>query len=440
MTQRGETHARTEIRFLVSLAVPMIATNVGYYTMAVVDGIVAGTLGELHMGALVLGATVLSVPTAFGVGLMIGAEPLMSQAHGAAERDLAKHWLSQATWLGAASGVALVGCLVLIAPHIPAASDATKDAFLDYVFSRLPGLPFHIVFAAQSAYLSCIGRPRLVLVVVLVANAVNLVADVLFAKVLDMAVVGIGLSSSACYVFMFGASLWLVAQAPGRPLLSRPRAHRIAECARLGVPVACQISLEAAILVLYALLAAQIGETELAAHQIASAVAGFSFFGGLGFSAATSVRVGTHVGASHPGKARVAARIGILGATIAIGIGSALIFVSPETPATLLAQAAPESARVGAFLLRIACGAMVFEAAQLALAGALRGLGDTRWALGATFVGQLAIGVPLSVVAAFGLDLGVGGVWVGTATGFAIGVLILGLRIRYQFDRGVQRL
>src|SRR5207247_7283228 len=124
-------------------------------------------------------------------------------------------------------------------------------------------------------------------------------------------------------------------------------------------------------------LTGAMSKTAAAAHQIAITVASFTFTVALGIGAATSVRVGLHVGRGDTAGAR---RAGFLG----LGMGTA--FMAATTLAFLvlagpLARALTDDAGVVEAAIPLLMIAGVFQlgdGAQAVAAGALRGAGDTR--------------------------------------------------------------
>ena len=70
------------------------------------------------------------------------------------------------------------------------------------------------------------------------------------------------------------------------------------------------------------------------------------------------------------------------------------------------------------------------QAVNFAIAGALRGAGDTRFTLAATIVNWLVIRLPLAYLLAFPLGLGLAGIWLGVLIDYAVRAGILMLRFR----------
>jgi len=81
---------------------------------------------------------------------------------------------------------------------------------------------------------------------------------------------------------------------------------------------------------------------------------------------------------------------------------------------------------VGVKLLLLAALFQIADGVQVAVTGALRGLGNTRVAMIANLIGHYPIGLALGLVLAFPLGMGAVGLWAGLAVGLgAVAVILL---------------
>ena len=84
---------------MVTLAVPVVLSELGWMAMGVVDTIMVGRLGPAAIGAVALGNAICYTPSIFGVGLMLGLDTLVSQAYGRKDHDECHRWLAQGVYL-----------------------------------------------------------------------------------------------------------------------------------------------------------------------------------------------------------------------------------------------------------------------------------------------------------------------------------------------------
>jgi len=173
----------------------------------------------------------------------------------------------------------------------------------------------------------------------------------------------------------------------------------------------------------------RLGTTAYAAHQIVSQLETLSFLPCIGFSAAASALVGQSLGMRDPQRATrsgwAAARMAAVWTTVAGVLLAAFpaLFIGVFTSdATVIA------AGIGALI--VVGFAQPAQAVNFAIAGALRGAGDTRFTLFATIVNWLLIRLPLAYLLAFPLGLGLAGVWLGVLIDYAVRAVILMLRFR----------
>ena len=164
-----------------------------------------------------------------------------------------------------------------------------------------------------------------------------------------------------------------------------------------------------------------------AAHQIVNQVESFSFLPCIGFSGAASALVGQALGMGDPQRAFrsgwAAVRMAFLWATAA----GVIFMVVPQ----FLLGIFTNDQRVidaGVGALAIVGIGQPAQAVIFTLGGALRGAGDTRFPLIATFVNWFVVRLPLAYVLAFPLGLGLTGVWAGIAADYFVRAALLAWR------------
>src|SRR5687768_18480476 len=67
--------------------------------MGIVDTMMVGPLGPAAIGATGLGSGVFTAIAIFGMGLMLGLDAFVSQAHGAGDERACREWLHTGVWL-----------------------------------------------------------------------------------------------------------------------------------------------------------------------------------------------------------------------------------------------------------------------------------------------------------------------------------------------------
>jgi MATE family multidrug resistance protein len=447
---------RAELAALARLALPMSVATAGQALMGVVDTAVAGRAGATTLAATGLGNALFFVSAVFGMGLVLGLEPLVAQAVGARDRAGARRWLWQGGWLAAGIAVALAAPMALLPlalEPLGIAPDVARGAGA-YLWLRLPGLPAFLFYFAARSYLQALGSTRPVVVATVAANVANLALDVLLVfggaglpawagplrAIPPLGAAGAALATTL--VTWLQAALLVAAAAaiPAAPVPRRPDRRDLARALRLGAPVGLHMGAEVGVFALVGFLAGRLGAADVGAHQIAISCASVSFTVAIGIGNAGGVRVGWAVGAGD----RVAARRAGL---VAFGAGAAFMSLAaltfllfPHALARLFTDA-PEVLATAGPLLVVAAVFQVSDGVQGVGAGVLRGAGDTRFTFAANMVGHWVVGLPLALGLGLAAGLGVVGLWWGLAAGLsAVAIALLGrfLRISAREMRRVE--
>ncbi|AUX20462.1 multidrug transporter MatE [Sorangium cellulosum] len=430
--------APSELRTLARLALPIALAQAGLVALSLVDVAIVGRVSVNELASCAMGRTIVHTSNALGVGIAAALDPLASQAIGAGRPGQA--WAALRSTLKAGLLVSVVAFSAALAATAALAPMGVDPALVPGVRRYILGHALWIflwpAFLAGKSFLQAHGATRPALLAVIAANAVNLVACNLLVRgdealrwvglpplgLPQLGALGAGLAASVASVVLSSSVLWSArrrrAAAPEHPV-------PLATVYRLGVPIGLQLLAEVGVFGLAALLAGRFGAPVVSAHQIAIGLAAFTFMGALGVGGATAVRVGHAVGAG-----RSPLRAGVLG----LLLGAALMGVSASVyasfPRPLLGAFTPDAEviAIGVPLLRIAALFQLFDGVQAVAAGALRGAGDVRFPFWANLGAHWAFGLPLSIGLAFGLDLGVRGLWFGLTAGLVAVAVVLTTR------------
>ena len=96
-----------EVRELVQLAAPIAFAQAGQALMGLVDTAVVGRMGAVPLAAVGLSNALFICVLIFGMGLMLGLDPLISQAFGAGDALRARRLLWSGLRLATAVALAL---------------------------------------------------------------------------------------------------------------------------------------------------------------------------------------------------------------------------------------------------------------------------------------------------------------------------------------------
>jgi MATE family multidrug resistance protein len=449
--QINQTRAdwKSELGAMVTLAVPVVLSELGWMLMGVVDTIMVGRLGPAAIGAVALGNAVCYTPSMFGMGLMLGLDTLVAQAYGRKDHDECHRWLAQGVYLASFAAMPIMVGIALVSFFFARFGIAAEVAgpASEYMGWLLWGTLPLLIYSVGRRFLQGVGQVRVITVTYVAANLVNWFLNwVLIYGKLGMPALGVNgsaISTVFARVTMAVALLgfaWRYERKRGHPLFRHwagPQAARLKRMVKLGAPAAGQILLEVGAWNLATFSAGYLTPVALATHQIVLNYASVTYMVPLGISAAAAVSVGHAVGAGDAARAR---RAGWL----ALGLGTSFMLLAAMAllmwPRPLI-ELYTNDARVlavGPGLLAIVAAFEVFDGIQTVSTGALRGLGETRAPMWANLVGYWVLGLPLGFFLCFGLKWGIYGLWIGLT--LALIVIALALIARWKRDAEKQLL
>ncbi len=422
---------------MLNLAVPVVAAEIGWITMGIVDTIMVGPLGPDAIGAVGLGSVLFISIAIFGVGVLLGLDPLIAQAFGAGRLRECHRWLVNGVLLSAAMSVPMTGLALLEVLSLEWIGLHPEVLKLTGPYLRIVSLSLFplLLYATFRRYLQAMNIVIPLMFALISANLINAFSNwVLIFGHLGVPALGTrGAAWATCISRTYMAIILLLAiviydKRRGTGLFPIPMALRVTELRRLvriGLPAALQVTLELGAFAVASALIGRLNPSSLAAHQIALHWAGFTFMVPLGISSAGAVRVGQAMGREDPSGAGnsgwAALLIGVLFMSVA-----AFVFVLFPGPLLRLFTSEASVLATGASLLLLAAVFQMFDGVQVVATGALRGLGDTRTPMLINLAGHWVLGLPLG----YGLSFrwGVIGIWIGLSTGLiVVGIILLGV-------------
>jgi MATE family multidrug resistance protein len=424
---------------MLRLALPVIAAEIGWISMGLVDTIMVGPLGPAAIGAVGTGSILYMAVMVAGFGILFALDTFVSQNFGAGRVAECHRWLFAGLQLAAVLTVAL-GLLSLALVAILPAFSLHPDVLAllqPYMLHLAWSTPALLVYAVCRRYLQAMHVVSPVMWALLVANLVNIFANwVLIYGRLGAPAMGVVGSAYATMLsrMALAAFLWwvIVSRERRRPsgLHDVPFAwdrERIARIVKLGLPAAGQLLVEFGVFAAASALAGRIAPVAVAAHNIVLNIAGFVFMIPLGLSSAAAVRVGHAMGRGDVNAARDAGWLALALATGVMVVSATAFVAIPETLVRLFTVDAGV-VEIGIGLLVVAAVFQLFDGVQAVATGALRGLGNTRTPMIVNVIGHWVMGLPLGYVLAFGYSWGAQGLWMGLAFGLIVtGAVLLGV-------------
>ncbi len=419
--------ARSELRALFDLALPLALAGLGQMLLDAVSIAVAGRNSPSVLGAVGLGSSVFFTLGVFGVGVVLGVEPLVARAVGRGDTRLARRCLAQGLWVSALLGGALGVAVVCVGFFLHVVGIDKAWQVVAYLALRAPSLGAYLAVVALRSFLGARGRARVVLAAAVIANLVNLaVAPVLIlghGSFEGWGAGGAGLAATLATLVQLA-----VMASASRLAFARPDRKILVRALALGIPIGLQMVAEFGVFALIGVAVAAVGTESLAAHQVAMTLAGATFTVSVGIAGAGALRVASALGQGNFAAARRAKNL-----ALSLGVGfmlsASLAFLL--CPRILARVVCPDPGVIEAAVPLFAAAAafQLFDGMQVVAAGALRAAGDTRSALFANLVGHYLVGLPLGLTLAFVAGAGVVGLWWGLCAGLGLVALFLGVKV-----------
>jgi putative MATE family efflux protein len=416
-------------REIVALALPALGALAAEPLYLLVDTAIVGHLGTPQLAALALAATVLGAVVNLCNFLVYGTTAQVARLHGAGEEERAGQIAAQALWLALGIGALLTAlCAAFAGPLMTLLGGDGHVADLAARYLRLSafGLPCALIALAGQGYLRGVGDLRTPLVVVVVANAANVVLELLCVYGLRWGLDGSAAGTVVAQLGMGVAFVVLLLRAGGHGISRRPHAVLLRRLARMGSHIVVRTGSLLLSFVIAGAVLARVGADSLAAHQIAFQVFIFLALMLDAIAIAGQILVGRMLGAGDAEGAMAAARRMcwwslVAGAVMGVGLLATTDIVPHAftTDGDVLDRAAE---LWPLFALMQPVGALVF-----ALDGILLGAGDTRYLAWAMAFSALGVFMPIALLALH-YDWGVVGVWWGLNALMAARLLTIGAR------------
>jgi putative MATE family efflux protein len=402
-------------REILRLALPALGALAAEPLYLLADTAIVGHLGTRQLAALALAAALLSAVVSLCNFLAYATTAHVARLHGAGREANAGELAAQALWLSLAIGLALAAiCAAAAAPLMTLLGGSGHVADLAARYLRLSalGLPCALIALAGQGWLRGMSRLHEPLVILVVANAVNVVLEIVLVYGLDLGLDGSALGTVLAQLGMGVAfAALLLRGARGGGVSRRVDWRGIRALLSIGGAIFVRTGSLLGSFVVASAVCARFGAASLGAHQIAFQLFVFLALVLDAIAIAGQVIVGRMLGAADGDGARAAARR-MLGWSLLVGcvFGLVLLALHDVLPRLFSGdQRVIDKAQVlwPLFALMQPAGAVVF-----ALDGILIGAGDARYLAGAMVFAGLFVFVPISL-AALHFGWGLAGVWWG---------------------------
>jgi putative MATE family efflux protein len=413
-------------REIFRLALPALGALAAEPLYVLADTAIVGHLGRPQIAALGLAAAVLSTAFTIFNFLAYATTAAVARASGAGQPERAARLAAQALWVALAIGVALVVvCEAAAVPILRGLGGHGRSGHFALVYLRIAavGLPAALVALAGQGYLRGVSNFRRPLEIVVTANVVNIVLELLFVYGFHWGIAG---SAAGTAIAQAGMGVAFVVELlRPRAESRRPSLREMRPMLRTGRQIFVRTTALLASFLVAASVLARMGDAQLGAHQIAFQLFIFLALVLDAIAIAGQVIVGRMLGAGDAEGAHASA-LRMIWWSVAVGamFGLVLLPLRHVVPRAFTGDAAvlAQAAKLWPFFaLMQPLGGAVF-----ALDGILIGASDTAYLMWS----MLAASALFVAIAALSLALGWGivGVWAGLDVLIAARLTLLALR------------
>lgn len=428
---------------LISLAVPIILTNILQSAYQLTDAFWVGRLGASEVAAVSVSMPVTFLVIALGSGLAMAGATLSAQYMGAGRRDKVNHVAAQTMLMVAVTSAVLGLTGYLLSPYfltLLGVNEKVYDDALKFMHVSFIGVVFVFLFAMFQSLMRGIGQIKIPLMIVFGTVILNFFLDPLFIFGLG-SFDGLGVMGAALATLVtqsIAAILGLTVFMRGRHGIQlewhnfKPDFAYIKKAFFLGVPGSVELSARALGMIILSFLVASFGTVTIASYGVGSNLLQFVMIPAMGLSMAVSTLVGQNIGANQTERAEKITLLGtlwgFLGLTV---IGIVFYLFAPHLIAVFIPDD-PEVIKEGAHFLRTMCLTWGGIGVQLCVVSAFRASGNMQNAMMVALVSQWMVQFPLAYVLSKHTALQDNGIW----WSFAVTNVVVAIFAFCWFKRG----
>lgn len=424
------------------LAFPIVMSQFGHILVGVVDTAMVGQIGTVEQAAVALSNSLYTLLLVFGLGVSYGVTPLVAAADGSNNQKENAQLLNQSIIINTALGILLFVVLFFLSPILNLFNqkqEVVNNAipFLNVMMLGMIPLCF---FSGLKQFLEGLSDTRTAMVISVFSNLLNIVLNYVmifghwgFPKMGLMgscwaSFIARMLMAIAMFLYVFYNKRYQIYwQDFSLKNYSKEITKKILA---IGIPSGLQWMFEVGAFAFAVVMIGWIGHKQQAAHQVALSLAAVTYMMASGLSAAASVKVGNQMGLKSSEGVRMAGFSAFI-MVIVFMLITAILFLVFRNQLPILFTNDFEVIKISASLLVIAAFFQISDGIQVVSLGALRGVKDVKIPTAITLLAYWAIGLPMSYVFAFVLNLGVKGIWYGLLLGLTSAAILLFLRFNY---------
>ena len=347
------THSR-----VLKIAIPIVLSNATIPILGAVDTGVIGQLGNpAAIGAVGIGAIIITaIYWIFGF-LRMGTVGLTSQAYGAGEQSEVNAMLSRSLLIGFIAGIVLILVQVPLfwaSFQVSPASAEVESMASKYMRIRIYSAPAAISLFGITGWLIALEKTKAVLLIQIAMNGLNIILDFLFVLHWEFGIEGVAYATFIAEWSGLAIGLLLCQKiSPLSGWFDRSLIFdrsRLKKMANVNSDILIRSVLLEAAFVSFLFIGSDFGDVTLAANQILLQFLSISAFALDGFAFSAESLVGQAFGARNRERFRRAALLTSLWGAVMVSIWIVILFCFGNSFVNLMTTSEPVRAEANNYL------------------------------------------------------------------------------------------
>lgn len=429
---------------MLQLALPLLVAQLAQMGTGVVDTIMAGHYSSIDLAAIAIGYNIWLPIYLISLGIMLAVTSIVAQHYGAGRIEQLRRCLPQAIWLSLVLGIISVPMCYFPGPIIGQLSldPVTYTKVEAYLQACAWGLPGAALFQALRCHTQGVG----IIKPFAIASVIGFLANVPLNYAFIYGRWGIPEMGAAGCGWATAISMWLsplliafyaIRSKPLREYMPAltwhpPEWQGLSEIVRLGLPIGLTFFFEVAVFSVIALMIATLGNTAMAAHQIAFNVYDVLYVPLISIGAAMTTRMGHAIGAGRMTGVKLSLASGLLMSLAICALVAPLLIFLPDLLARLYTED-PGIRNQAASLLALTSLFIFIDLVAVMSSAALRAFKDTSFPFVVMAVAYWLVALPvgywLGLSDTSSTVYGVIGFWWGMIAGIAVAAVLASWRL-----------
>ncbi|MEU6361895.1 MATE family efflux transporter [Streptomyces albidoflavus] len=321
---QAKHHRRQHDREIVVLAVPAFGALVAEPLFVMADSAIIGHLGTAQLAGLAVASALLTTAVSIFVFLAYATTGAVARRVGAGELSAAIRQGMDGIWLALLLGAAVIAVVLPTAPALIdlfGASETAAPYAVTYLRISSFGIPAMLVVLAATGVLRGLQNTRTPLYVAIGGFVANAILNVVLVYGAGLGIAGSAWGTVIAQCGMAAVYLVVVVRGARKHGASlKPDAAGIRASAQAGAPLLVRTLSLRAVLMIATAVAARLGDTEIAAHQIILSLWSLLAFAMDAIAIAGQAIIGRYLGAGDSAGAKAVCR-----RMVEWGIGSGIV-------------------------------------------------------------------------------------------------------------------